>query len=111
MNASSECFYGLTPALELGMLFESTNTSEHVLNINNLTPGNIYYVMAFSVANGDTAFSNLSVFATASLSSGTMKAYFNQSVDNSVATIENAQNISVFLTTQSRHILIELMKA
>ncbi len=96
MYASSECFYGLTSALELGLLSESTNTSEHVLNINNLTPGNIYYVMAFSVANGDTAFSNLSVFATASLSSGTMKAYFNQSVDNSVATIENAQNISVF---------------
>ena len=50
-------------------------------------------MQAFSVNGTDTAFSAMGVFATVSNSSGTVHAYFNNSVDHSVAITQNAHNI------------------
>ena len=63
----------------------------HAHNLTGLTAGTIYYVQAASVsATNDTSFSAISAMATASNSSGQIKVWFNNTVDNSVSTGTNA---------------------
>ena len=96
-NGTSNLAYGQTPNLELGILSDTTLTTIHNGFLTGLLPGTIYYVQAFSVNGPDTAFSAIQAFATVSISSGTVRAYFNKSVDTTFATIENANNIGVFI--------------
>lgn len=96
VDGSSNYLYGLTPQLELGEVNEGGASTAHQVSLSSLSPGTIYYVQAYSVNGTDTA-SNMGVFATQSLSSGEINAYFNHSVDNSVATVEDATNISVYI--------------
>lgn len=81
--------YGLTPALELGTV-SSGNTINHVATITGLTPATIYYVRAFSFNGADSAVTLERTFATQSLSSGQIKAYFNRKADVSYSTGTNA---------------------
>ena len=92
-TGSSNIAYGLSTSLEIDTLSNTTLTSSHSLSISGLLPGTIYYAQAFSINGTDTAFSAIGVFATVSNSSGTVHAYFNNSVDHSVSIIENAHNI------------------
>jgi hypothetical protein len=63
----------------------------HALNLTGLTAGNIYYIKAASVsASNDTSYSAITAMATASNSSGVIKVWFNNPVDNSVSTGTNA---------------------
>lgn len=96
-TGTTEIFYGLTPSLELGSLSQGGSANSHLFNLSGLNPGSIYYVQGFSVNGSDTAFSNIGVFATVSLSSGEVLAYFNKSVDTTVATISSAQNLGVYI--------------
>jgi phosphatidylserine/phosphatidylglycerophosphate/cardiolipin synthase-like enzyme len=82
--------YGLTPALELGTLMDATMTTEHEMIIDNLNPGTIYYVKPYSQNGADETPTSILVMATASNSSGKIRAYFNHEVNHSVATISNA---------------------
>lgn len=82
--------YGLTPALELGTI-PAGNTTSHTVTVSPLTPGMIYYVKAYSYNAADSAVTLRRPFATQSLSSGTIKAYFNRSVDNSYSTGQDAK--------------------
>ena len=70
--------YGLSPDLELGM-FQSGNTGiSHNLKIEGLEPASIIYVQAFAILGNDTARSKVSLFITASESSGKINVSFNR---------------------------------
>ena len=64
------------------------------MNLTGLQPATFYYVECYSVNGNDTAFSNVGIYSTASNSSGLIRPYFNHSVDVSVSTGVNAQNIT-----------------
>ncbi|MNU50416.1 Phospholipase D precursor [compost metagenome] len=81
--------YGLTPSLELGTL-PAGNTTNHTVSVTALTPATIYYVRAYSWNNADSAVTLERTFATQSLSSGAIKAYFNRSTDVNYSTGTNA---------------------
>ncbi|MEO8591087.1 MAG: phospholipase D-like domain-containing protein [Flavobacteriales bacterium] len=86
---SSFVNYGLTPAMGT-IVGDVTSTTAHTVPLPGLAPATIYYAEVFSVLGADTASTTVHVYSTASLSSGIMRAYFNQSVDNTVATHQNA---------------------
>lgn len=86
---SSQVFYGTTPAM--GSVAGTANASvTHDVQLTGLQPATFYYAQAFSVDNGDTAFSVPGYYSTASTSSGTISVYFTKSVDNSVSTGQDA---------------------
>lgn len=82
--------YGLTPALELGTI-PSNNAVNHTVTINGLTPATIYYVKASSWNTADSAVTLERPFATQSLSTGDIKAYFNRYIDDSYSSGTTAQ--------------------
>ncbi len=86
---SSYVNYGLTPALGT-IVGDVSPTTAHTVPLSGLSPATFYYAQVFSVLGADTASTTIHVYSTASLSSGIKHAYFNQSVDNSVATWEVA---------------------
>ncbi len=88
--ANSKIEYGLTDALELGILESTAMTITHSMVVDDLLPGTIYYVRPYSEAGSDVTPTQTLVMATASNSSGEMNVYFNHSVDHSVATDELA---------------------
>ena len=96
-SGSTGLSFGLTNSLELGTIIDTNLTTNHNTLLTGLNAGSIYYIQAFSVNGNDTAFSAIQVFATVSNSSGKVMTYFNKSVDTSVATIQNAQNIGVYI--------------
>ncbi|QQR94654.1 MAG: hypothetical protein IPJ93_12730 [Bacteroidota bacterium] len=85
LPASSFIEYGLTPALELGILNGTSGSANHTVTLSGASPSQIYYVKAFSVNGNDTATATVKIYMTASLSSGDMKVYFNRSVNNNYA--------------------------
>lgn len=90
-QGNTEVDYGLTAALELGTVSDPTMTTNHNINLTGLQPGTIYYVRARSVGStGDISEAAVVRMGTVSLSSGTIKTYFNRSVENSVSTGTNA---------------------
>ncbi|WP_300660700.1 phospholipase D-like domain-containing protein [Fluviicola sp.] len=81
--------YGLTPSLELGTL-PAGNTANHTVALTSLSPATIYYVRAYSWNGADSAVTLERTFATQSLSSGVIKAYFNRYTNTSYSTGTNA---------------------
>ena len=95
--AASELSYGLTTDLELGTVYsDSGYVFNHAISLDNLEAGSIYYVQALSYEGSDSAYSAVFAFATQSTSSGKIRVCFNNPVDTTVATIENAQFSGVF---------------
>ena len=92
-NSSTNCNYGTTITLG-NTLNNGGNTLMHTMNLTGLQPATFYYVECYSVNGNDTAFSNIGIYSTASNSSGIIRPYFNHSVDVSVSTVVNAQNIT-----------------
>ncbi|MEZ5014651.1 MAG: phospholipase D-like domain-containing protein [Chitinophagales bacterium] len=83
-------YYGLTTALG-STASDAAMVTDHALNLTGLTAGTIYYVQAASIsASNDTSFSAIAAMATASNSSGQIKVWFNNPVDNSVSDGVNA---------------------
>ncbi|MCB0757709.1 MAG: T9SS type A sorting domain-containing protein [Flavobacteriales bacterium] len=96
LPGSTEAFYGTTPAF--GSHAGGTgSTTAHDLQLSGLQPATFYYAQAFSVANGDTAFSVTGLYSTASTSSGAIHVYFTKSVDTSVSSGTDA--IGLFQAT------------
>lgn len=86
--------YGLTRNYELGVRSargDSTATS-HALMLTALTPATVYYIQAFSVAGADTSFASTLIVSTASPSqtTGAIHAYFNKSVNTTLAWFQPA---------------------
>jgi phosphatidylserine/phosphatidylglycerophosphate/cardiolipin synthase-like enzyme len=83
--------YGLTPALELGSVSSAAITMNHLVTLPGLQNTTFYYVKAVSFnSTGDSSVLGPVLMSTASLSSGTIKAYFTRSVRNALATFSNA---------------------
>ena len=96
-NALSELSYGLTTDLELGVVYsDSFAVQNHAISLDNLEAGSIYYVQSLAHEGSDSAYSAVYAFATQSTSSGEIRLCFNNPVDTTVATIENAQFSGVF---------------
>jgi phosphatidylserine/phosphatidylglycerophosphate/cardiolipin synthase-like enzyme len=75
--------YGLTKSLGSEDTMNNL-TTDHSLQLNGLSPTTFYYVQALSVnSSQDTSKSGLYYFSTASLSSGDIIVYFNNTVDTS----------------------------
>ena len=82
--------YGLTP--DLGMeVVDDMQVLEHQMTLEGLEPGTIYYARVISIAGEDSTASTIRPYATISESPGYIRAYFTTQVDNSFATIEQAQ--------------------
>ena len=94
-SASTECNYATTQLLTSN-INNSGNVVTHTLSLTGLQPATFYYVQCYSVNGNDTAFSSIGIYSTASNSSGKIRPYFNHSVDNSVSTGVNAQNITTY---------------
>jgi len=94
-SASTECNYATTQVLTSN-INNSGNVVTHTLSLTGLQPATFYYVQCYSVNGNDTAFSSIGIYSTASNSSGKIRPYFNHSVDNSVSTGVNAQNITTY---------------
>ena len=83
-------YYGTTEALGSSAL-DATLGTMHSVDLTGLLPGTIYFVQGASVsATGDTSYSPVTPMATVSESSGAIKVWFNNPVDNSVAEGRNA---------------------
>ena len=85
VDGTTEVAYGLTPALELGLLSAPTPVINHTFTLNNLQAGQVYYFQVFSFGNGTLATGPVMVFGTVSNSTGTIKAYFNHPLDTTDA--------------------------
>ena len=94
-SATTICNYGITTALGT-VVNNGGNNLTHTLNLTSLSPATIYYVQCYSVKGTDTAFSNIRVYSTASNSTGVIRPYFNHSVDVSVSTGVDAENITTY---------------
>ena len=109
-NSSSNCNYGTTTTLGTSVN-NGGNTQNHTISLTGLSPATFYYVECYSVDGLDTAFSNIGIYSTASLSSGIIRPYFNHSVDNSFSSGVDAQDIgsgfadtiSAFNPSYSKH--------
>ncbi len=77
--------YGKTPALELGTLTATNSTVNHTATITGATAATIYYARVYSINLPDTASSAVKVFCTKSNSTGTIKAFFDRSVNLAVS--------------------------
>ena len=91
-NSSTNCNYGMTTALGTS-INNGGNTTSHTISLTGLSPATFYYEECYSVDGLDTAFSNVGIYSTASLSSGIIRPYFNHSVDNSFSNGVDAQDV------------------
>jgi phosphatidylserine/phosphatidylglycerophosphate/cardiolipin synthase-like enzyme len=76
--------YGSTPSMG-SVQSGNGGTITHTVTLSGANPSQVFYVKAYSVAGNDTAYSDIKVYMAASGSSGTIKAYFDRTVDHSVA--------------------------
>ena len=105
-NSSTNCNYGTTTALGTSVN-NGGNTTAHTISLTGLSPATFYYVECYSVNGIDTAFSNIGLYSTASLSSGKIRPYFNHSVDNSFSNGVDAQDLgTAFADTISAYIAL-----
>ena len=99
-NASNSKIYYMRsdsnyqPAVFRDSVFNEAQTTSHVLTINNLRPGKIYYMKASSTNGSGTSMSPGNYFSTGSAptSTGKWEVYFNKPVDNSYALPGNNAN-------------------
>lgn len=80
-----------------GQSTASADEYTHRAQITGLQSSEIVYAQAFSVNEGDTAFSAISAFVSKSNSSGAIKVYFNTETDESYANPTVATNIDDFM--------------
>ena len=92
-SSTTNCNYGTSTNLG-SVLNNGGNTLTHTISLSGLQPATFYYVQCYSVNGLDTAFSNTGIYSTASNSSGAIRPYFNHSVDVSVSSGVDAQNIN-----------------
>jgi phosphatidylserine/phosphatidylglycerophosphate/cardiolipin synthase-like enzyme len=89
-SGASYIKYGKTSALELGTIAGTNSSVNHVASITGATAATIYYARVYSINGTDTASCLTKVFCTKSNSSGSIKAYFDRTVNTAVSTGTNA---------------------
>ncbi|MCK6693140.1 MAG: phospholipase D-like domain-containing protein, partial [Thermoanaerobaculia bacterium] len=85
LPSSALIFYGTTAATLSGWLAVPNTAAEHSVYITGLQPGAIYWVRVAAIRQNDTAYSETRPFATRSLSSGDIRVFFNQGIDEAAA--------------------------
>ncbi|WP_372651255.1 phospholipase D-like domain-containing protein [Draconibacterium sp.] len=102
-DGTSEIRYGSSMELAAltnhasGQSTVSADEYTHQAQLTGLQSSEIVYAQAFSVNEGDTAFSAISAFVSKSNSSGDIKVYFNTEIDESYANPTVASNIDDFM--------------
>lgn len=91
--ANSVVRYGVTPSLG-EMVDASEMGTAHSLDITGLDPATFYYVEVSSSNGTSTVTSTQKLFSTASNSSGEMKIYFTNGVDNNFSSGDYPEGIS-----------------
>ncbi|MFZ5940426.1 MAG: phospholipase D-like domain-containing protein [Bacteroidota bacterium] len=74
---STEYYWGLTTDLEMGLVSDLALTSDHKITLSGLQPATFYYLLPYSVADGEITRSDTVIFITASGSSGKINVLFN----------------------------------
>ena len=89
---TSRLRFGRTPALELGVVGNDVLQTSHSIEISGLDPATFYYIKAFCVFGKDTSVAPTLISSTASPSrtTGQMNAYFNRSMDTTLAWFQSA---------------------
>jgi phosphatidylserine/phosphatidylglycerophosphate/cardiolipin synthase-like enzyme len=101
LEGSARVRYGLTPAF--GSLASAMGTgTSHVVLLPGLQAATAYWAQAFSVQGSDTAWATAGVYSTASADPGEILVYFNQPVDNTVATGPAAMDLGSALVDTIR---------
>jgi len=77
--------YGLTENLELGEITANSNATVGTYEFTGLEPTTFYYAQIISESGGLVLESPVSLYSTASTSSGQMEVFFNGSIDLSVS--------------------------
>ncbi|MEO8591074.1 MAG: phospholipase D-like domain-containing protein [Flavobacteriales bacterium] len=85
LGGDSHVSFGTTPTLG-AQTAVAGNTLAHSVPLTGLQPATFYYAQCWSVLGTDTARSTIGLYSTASSVPGSITVYFNQTVDNSVAT-------------------------
>ena len=84
-------YYGTSEDALTEDVADASLTVAHSIDLTGLTDGTIYYLKAASVsATNDTSWSPLTAMATQSNSTGEMRIWFNNPVNNGVSTGTNA---------------------
>jgi phosphatidylserine/phosphatidylglycerophosphate/cardiolipin synthase-like enzyme len=95
LPGTTQMRYGYTPSLELGVYNgPAGNSTAHTLSFSGAEPSTLFYIKVFSVKGPDTAYSALRPVITQSASSGDIKVYFTNTVDNSVSAGTDAIYVS-----------------
>lgn len=74
---------------DMTLVYVDEMVTEHMITLEDLESGQVYFNRAFSVTGTDTAKAGNAAVVTVSESSGTIKTYFNKEVDHSVAVPED----------------------
>lgn len=69
---------------------DATPKTQHAVTLSGLTPATVYHFQIGTANGGGTTLSSDNIAITASQSSGTMRVYFNKTVNTSVSIGENA---------------------
>jgi phosphatidylserine/phosphatidylglycerophosphate/cardiolipin synthase-like enzyme len=77
--------YSTSPTGPFTTVNNAASVTSHSLAISGLQPATVYYVQGISVNSVGQSQSRVVPMITASLSSGKMRAYFNNPVDNTLA--------------------------
>ncbi|TVQ08337.1 MAG: T9SS C-terminal target domain-containing protein, partial [Balneolaceae bacterium] len=88
----SEVRYGITPDFELGKVIDETPKTTHTIVIEDLDPATVYKVQLRSAIGTDTSTTAKYITSTASPAgtTGEIRVYFSKSVDNGLATYQEA---------------------
>ncbi|MCX8011036.1 MAG: hypothetical protein N3A61_07785, partial [Ignavibacteria bacterium] len=99
-NGDTEARYGLTEALELGQVKDTTKTKHHSILVHSLNQQTKYYFKALSSNSFGTSEGPIQTVTTASSNplTGTINVYFNYSVDKTVAVQGNEAKGNVDFT-------------
>jgi hypothetical protein len=81
----SKVRWGTSPGVYTDSVSSDNLVNNHSLNLSGLSPATVYYVQALSTNAQGTSFSKPVPMITASLSSGKMLAYFNNTVNTNFA--------------------------
>jgi len=80
LPASALVYYG--PGADLADTLTISNAeTAHSAELKGLQPGTVYWVRIVAIYQQDTVYSETRAFATRSLSSGTIRVFFNQGID------------------------------
>ena len=80
-TGDTQLSYGTSPTGPFTTVSDAASVRNHTLALSGLAPATIYYVQAASVNATGRSESRVTAMATASLSTGRMRVYFNSTVD------------------------------